>query len=140
MAAFWPFQYHRAFAYYYNFSLAKDSSVPAIWYISLTDYVEIAVLRILPVFHESLNDVALLYNLMGDKGFGALVSLPSFVLRAFDDIGFLDIICSCSLDPVALLAAYCRSTKVAGAWVERGQRCYLYQFSAGKYMTPANGV
>lgn len=65
------------------------------------------------------------------KSCGFLVTLPSDVRREVDDIGILGMNSGCSSDPDPSLVAYCRSSEVYWAFVERAQRCYTYRFPHG---------
>lgn len=92
--------------------LENDSSGSAIWHIAIFEYVVLAVLRSLAGAEDGTVGVACLDLRIGRNACGFLVPLPSAVRLQVDDIGFLEIICGCSFDPVSFLVTSHRSSEV----------------------------
>lgn len=91
------------FVCYSDVVLPGKGSVQTIWYMSITEYVVIDVLRILAAAPDGPVGVAFLDMQMGDHFCVVLIHFPSETRREVDDIGFLGIISSSNFDAVASL-------------------------------------
>lgn len=108
-------------AYYSNVIIRDGSGTPAMWHISITGYVEIALLLLLVTARDGAVGVPCAdFQLVG-HGQDMLVLQVSGVSRNVGYIGLVENICGCGFDPVASSIAYNPSSQVDWAWVDKAQ-------------------
>lgn len=105
------------FAYYSDVILWDNSGALAIWNISITDYVVVALLRSLAGACGGAVGDACPNSRMGGNGRGVLVQLPSVVCHEDYDIDVPQIICGNVSDPVSFFVAHRRPFQVDSALV-----------------------
>lgn len=112
------------FAYLSDVVLQHDHSASEIWHIGITEYVVIALLRILAAVRDGMVGVVCIDPQVGRNGCDVLFPLPSDVLRRLDDISLFEILCGSGFDPVVSLLANCRSSNIDWAGVDPAQLWY----------------
>lgn len=110
------------FAFYSDVIFWNDGGAPAIWHVTITEYVVIALLRFLTDARDGEAGFTCVDSGMDGNGRGVLVPRPSGVRREVNDIGLLEIIRDSGFDPVARLISYNRSSELDWAWAEPAQK------------------
>lgn len=96
-------------------TLTYDGRAQAMWHTSITLYVVSAGLRLLAAAHFIVVVVSCLTSQMDGKGSDVHALLSSVVRLQVNDISFVKILRSCSIENIASLAAYCSPSELAWA-------------------------
>lgn len=110
------------FSYYSDILLQDGHVAPAIWHITITEYIVIALLSLLGADRDSAVGAACIQPLKVDDCGVFLVLLPYGVRWEVYDIRLFLITGVSKFDPFASLITYSRRSKDDWAWIDPIQR------------------